>query len=287
MKRLAIIAAAGVSLCAAAARAGTILDDTFTYSGGPGSTTPYVNNASIIGQQPDTANLPGGVYSQSNSAFTSSIDTNGVGQPVPSDLLGPQNAQYVPLQSNGIYVEPSSLTVSMDIRLGSIAGTDAPMRGMALGFDATNSANTPDAGNGINGVLLDTQGNLKLMTSTVNGGLPTTTTLIPYSAASFGGNAFSNNTFYTLQYSVDTTTGAITNLSLFNTTGSESLAAAGIVAALTGSGTNYLAVQSSGNDGNAQGAIDNLMVSSPTPEPTSIGLLGLASLGLLIRRRRN
>lgn len=109
-----------------------------------------------------------------------------------------------------------------------------------------------------------------------------------------GGAAFSTNNYYTLQYTLDTTTGNLSNISLSGSNANFS--------ALTGhsiKGTDpqhfadYLAIGGdfntadigSGGSG-INGNVKNLSLSSTIPEPSAYALLGLGTVGMVARRRR-
>jgi len=228
------------------------------------------NNAcgSIGGYPPDTVNLPGGVWS---AAAWSDFFGN-VSMPVPSadassgnpppEMTGGANGQaWVPISSNGGYTEPTVLTISADIDLGSFidyAGpysSDTAVRGIMLGFCSgyptnhylvenndpkgeTNVAGYEGADN-FAGLWLDpVKGDLYLQqfnnsylgkpgnAQAGSGAFSDVTNITPILLFSSSTNLgpFNANSWYHLSYQVDTTSGIITNVTLSNNLGTNTAA---------------------------------------------------------------
>jgi hypothetical protein len=247
---------------------GTILSDTFTNSGGPYGTTAYSNGAAINGQSPDSLDLSGGKYTYFStvSTYGGGVISTAVGNAGSSVEVGPQSALALPLNgSGGGYTEPTVLKLSADIEVYTLAGSDKNIRGIALGLSATAPIGVATDGSPINnGVLFNTtNGALSLISN--NGATITPLTL--YDPTGLG--AFSTTHFYHLSYTIDTSTGLISNLTLSDSIGSDTFAAGTLSGFVTGTGSpastaNYLTVSASGNNGSEFGYVDNLTVSVPS-----------------------
>ena len=74
------------------------------------------------------------------------------------------------------------------------------------------------------------------------------------------------NQFYTLSYSIDITTGVVTNLNLSDSVGAETIASPGTLPGFSVNRTNakFLVVSSSGNSASQFGYVDNLAVTCRT-----------------------
>ena len=228
----------------------------------------------IATSQPDTANLPGGAYNYfTNSAgFTGGVISTAVGNPGSSLEIGPQCDLALSLTTPGAVLEvPNSLTVSADFELNSIAGTDKAFRGMGIGFNAT--APTAVASNGnpiVNGIGVAPDGHLFFNES--NGTANANVTGGTYNSSLLG--TLSANQFYTLSYTIDITTGVVTNLNLSDSVGAETIASPGTLPGFDVNRTQakFLVVSSSGNNASQFGYIDNLAVSfGPAPTVTTGG----------------
>jgi sugar lactone lactonase YvrE len=255
-----------------AASTSAIVADTFTNSGGPFGTTAYANGASIITAttQPDTANLPGGVYNYfTNSAgFPGGVISTSVGNP--SLEIGPQCDLALPLTTPGAVLEvPNSLTVSVDFELNSIGGSDQVFRGMGIGFNATAPTGVNTNSNVIvNGVAVAPDGHLFF--NETNGTANANITGGTYNASLLG--PLTANQFYTLSYTIDITTGVVTNLNLSDSVGAETIASPGTLPGFNVNRTNakFLVVSSSGQFASQFGYVDNLAVTAgPAPSVTT------------------
>jgi hypothetical protein len=164
----------------------------------------------------------------------------------------------------------TSYAISADLYLGNITDSDGGVqRGVGLGFYTSTGAG---AAANFYGLALHPGGSLDLV---INGATP-------------GGGAqdiaypgaFSATSFHTLSYVINTSTGAISNVTLDGNL--ESFTSTAFTAVTSSSLAGFYVSSSSGP---TVGNIDNFSLAD-VPEPCSLGLLWLAPLGLLIRRRR-
>ena len=244
------------------------------------------NGASVNGRTPDGVDLPGSTWQvgQQNAGGTSpmTIDTS-IGNPAPSVSTNFNDAAGISIASANGYTEPSELTISADLNIGTIHGGGLSYNtyGEGLGFWSTVPTNGQNSFTGFTGIALDPYGDLTF----INNGTATTVKAAAPSSATISGGYITG--FNTLTYSVDTTTGTITNLVFdgTNLTSDFSSAAASTAGAPTFAGfysdEPYTA--------NATGYVDNFSVSttSPVPEPASLMLLATAGVGLLWVGRKN
>jgi len=207
------------------------------------------NNETVDGMKPDTTNLPGGAWSMDavNTAgsFEAYIDT-GEGNPAPSlhlyDVGGSTGSAAIPIWSVATYTKPIKFSISVDIKELN------PGIVLLVGFYGTLPAAGSPSITGLTGLGYHTDnGDLDLVE---NG---TTKTTLPFTGT------FSSSGFNTLSFSVDTSTGGLSNVHLTGLTGSYPFS----TTALTDAATRYIAFGTS--TGGAQGAcqyFDNLMMKS-------------------------
>jgi hypothetical protein len=168
-----------------------------TSPGGNGSTTggngdAQDGNAIEIGA---TLNLDGG-------GTVSSYAAVGFRRALGSLTLGSYNT--LPILTISSYIRPESS------QFGNSGDTTSPPDGALLGFNSAGGAADTNNYNDANpvGLLLDGSGGLTL----VSAGLETGSTI------AYSGGAFNSSLAYLLTYSINTTTGAITNISLQGST---------------------------------------------------------------------
>ena len=171
------------------------------------------NGTTIVGQAPDTANLPSGTWSASN------VDSAKYTSPNQLTITAANGCLQIPT-SSASYTPPSVLTISAALCVNNINAGDVYGRGLGLGFYATAQSSGVAEFNWSGGLTLDVAGTNNAGAGSVEpdmGGGPTgeirpASTIVPFPTAVFG--AFSTSKFYTLSYSIDTTTGQISNVSL-------------------------------------------------------------------------
>ncbi len=126
-------------ILASQARADTvIISDNYSW---------VTNGTKITGSSPTgtgNVDLPGGTYT--NNTYGSADYFTGLtatGNPVPGIVSNSYQAAAILPLSGGSYTEPNTLTVSADLCVGNVNGTNAnplgsqPPRGIGLGFYAT------------------------------------------------------------------------------------------------------------------------------------------------------
>lgn len=270
--RLFLITVCVLSGIRSANAAPTIISDSFT--GTDGST--------LNGRTPDGADLPGRTYSaaseNSSGSFAQPVIDTGSGNPSPSARTGFNGATFIDISSTGSYTKPSLLTLGLDLQMNTIANDGGAVRGIGLGFFSPTPAGGGNADSNFTGLTVRPDGSLHL----VKQGVQQLATV-----AAFAG--FSIDTFYTLTYSVDTSTGSITNV-LFNGNDDTATFSGGTSAGdFTPAVTNLTGFYgSTANNAGLFGRVDNYSVSAvgaEVPEPSTWALI-LGGLATLCSRRR-
>ena len=180
------------------------------------------NGTNITGSSPTgtgNVNLPGGTYTHNTFAtadyFTGSTAT---GNPAPGIVTNSYAAAAILPLSSGTYTEPTTLTVSADLRVGNVGGTNTnpltsdPPRGIGLGFFSAATPLMPYGG--FTGFFLDSSGALWMgYAPDLSGGTFTEPGDVLVSWASMqGSTTFSTSSFYTLAFTVNRTTGTVANV---------------------------------------------------------------------------
>jgi len=233
-----------------------IISDTFTGT----------NGTLLTAHTPGT-NLPGGSwYHYSDIWPGGTISDN-------TAFLSTSAVAFIGIASNGGYTKPDTMTISADIKVGNVDGAfyQGP-RGVGIGFTNTTPANV---GN-FKGLVLRPDGFLQLMTSNSS---------TESAKVASGISGFNGNTFYNLSYTINTTTAAITSITLAGSSANFSSIVSDSTGVFTNTNTQYAGIRVAADNGNKSGYADNFVVAI-VPEPATIGLLGLGAVGLLSRRRR-
>jgi len=255
LKKFAALLFGGIVACAGTAIGGTIISDNFTGT----------NTALLHGRAPTTS-LPGGTWLSNGQFGSGTISGNAA-------MLGGNGTTAVfDIASTGGYTKPTTIVISGDIRVNNIDGTyfGAP-RGVGIGFMSTAPAQLNF--NSFIGLSLRLDGVLQLMPS------PNATT----NAVASGISGFSGNTSYKLSYTINTTTAAITSITLAGSSADFSSIITASAGHFTNANTRYAGIRASAGSGTRTGFVDNFVV---IPEPTMIGVIGMVAVGLLSRRRR-
>ena len=231
----------------------------------------------IPGTVPNQVNLPGGLWQEAHGWDWAEPKSRGTGfGGVPNAAsLDDDTGLAIPIASSASYIKPAEFSVSAEI---AITAGNPGVGAVALGFYADPPPPADRAGGSgvtertnFTGLLVSDDGSMQLIEDALLVG------------SAIDGPDLDRNTLYSLIFDVDTSTGAISNVSLagnpfvFTTS------------AFTDSATAYAAFLASGGQ-NTDGAVDNFTVSSieadVIPEPASLSLLALGGLTLLARRRR-
>jgi hypothetical protein len=258
------------SLLTCNSQAVTIISDTFT--GG-------TNGDSLSAHTPDT-NLPGGSWL--NPSINPAVPEFTLASGTASG--NPQRSSAISILSNGGYVKPTQFTISADLSPNNMSVSDPASggRGIALGFFSATGTNSFSQ-NLFTGLVLDANGRLGLVQDPNSSGFFGAGSTLGTTVA-YAGGVFSATSFYTLSYTVDTTTGTISGISLSGSTADYSSLAANTL--FTNAATSYAGFYESATTF-AQAGVDNFQVST-IPEPSTWALLALAGfVCLTFSRSRN
>jgi len=233
------------------------------------------NWISILGQSPAT-NLPGAVWQLAtgwdyNQALFPDIESGGARWSAWSGT-----AVGLSIASSGNYTKPGALTIKADILINAASTGEAPWA--ALGFYDTlevSNGSVLSSKTNFTGVLLNYDGSLSLYNDGV---------MVPGSTVAFGGS-FSRGTYYTLSYTVDTSTGQISGVSLSGSSADYAPLMAS-AAPFTNAKTNYVGFGGAADSYPDHGGIHvknfSLVAADYLPESgTLIRLSGLSGLGLI------
>ncbi len=239
------------------------------------------NGASVNGRTPDGFDLPGTTWasqSQGGTAYPMAIASS-TGNPAPSVNTNFNDAAGISIASANSYTEPSVLTISGDLNMGNIVGGGLSYNvyGMGLGFWNTLPASGGTSSSGFTGITLDPYGDLTF----INNGTASATAkaAAPSSAIVVGGYITG---FNTLTYSINTGTGAITQLTFDGT--DLTSAFSGLTAFTPSVATLAGFYGNSPYSVSENGYVDNFAVSttSAVPEPATLGLCLVGGIGLLL-----
>ncbi len=272
-----VTTALGIAAYAGASRASTIIvSDGFSGT----------NGSDINGRTPDGANLPGSAWQvvQQNTTGASpmTIDTS-LGNPSPSANTNFNDAAGISIASSMGYTEPSVLTISSDLNMGTIVGGGLAYNayGVGLGFWNTLPVAGQSAPTGFTGITMDPYGDLTFIN---NGTASTTAKAAAPSSASIAGGYISG--FNTLTYSIDTGTGAITQLTFDGTDLTNSFSGLTVFTPSVATFAGFYG--NSPYSASENGYVDNFSVSTTAavPEPATLGLFALGAFGLLLVTRK-
>ncbi len=266
---LAVVAV--VTLVSSQAAAAFIVFDGFDGAG---------NGVTISGRTPSDANLPGDTWVRAtNQDPFRSTHTAGYGNPLPGTFGTPQAASAISIASAGGYTKPTKLQISADIAPRNLDGPASDGRGIALGFYSTVGTSQVFSQNHFTGLVLDSAGYLNLVHDPNPTGFFGSGSVLGTPIAFDG--TWDADLLRRLSYEVDTTTGAINNISLEGSSATYSFT----TALFTDANTAYAGMYTSSSSGGTRhGALDNFQV-VPEPGAWLLALIALAC-GLLVRRRK-
>jgi hypothetical protein len=244
----------------------TIISDTFTDT----------NGTAITSHVPDV-NLTGNAWT--TSTVNSFVNTSATIQNNAYNT-GPFSSSAININSNGGYVRPNELTISATLTPNNITTDGEAYRGVGLGFFSSFST-TQNYFNFV-GVVLDPTGRVSLIRTDNNYG----TTVVAQQAYTLG--TFDAAIPHTLSYSINSSTGAISNISLSDVNGTQNYSfTTTIFSSANTSLAGFYATQTSPHGTAGKSAfVDNFTVSA-IPEPSTYAFIGGAlALGLAVTRRR-
>ena len=233
------------------AQAGIIVSDTFTAA----------NGTAINGRTPSPVDLPGTTWVQANGAWTNDIENNLAN-------LGPDEGDAISIGTVASTYNVTSYSISDSFNLGTDTMNTYQLRGTWLGFFSSGTAEDTT----FTGLVVNPNGNIRLIGNNSN--------VIGSPIAISGFNAAAT---HTLSYSVDLTTGTISNILLDGS--AVSLTAPN--GTFTLADTAYAGFHNSSNSASSFGSVGNFVLSSPqvVPEPASWTLV-LGGLGMLLIGRK-
>ena len=232
------------------AHASVVLSDDFTRS----------NGTNISGTAPGVVDVPGGSY-WVNPYWSNSVQNNTL--QLQADLSA--------IVTLGSYAN-SVLSFTTSLSLGNLSGSGGN-RGVGIGLNSAAHGNSDS----FSGLRLDPTGALTLMSN-----------FTQHASVTAFGAGFDESIFHTLSYSVDTATGAVSNIQLSGSTADFSALVTASQAANYFTGYGYASLQAGGKDGGEFGYFDSFQVSSSinVAEPASLALFGVGLFGLGLGRRQ-
>lgn len=166
------------------------------------------DDTTILGLFPETNNgVVGATYHESNNFWTQNSPVgifNNLAQ------LGADNQASLPIASDGDFVQPEKIGVSVVLNLGTTAPAPGPddvpvKRGVGVGFyTATGGVATPV---GFRGLMITTEGTL-ILAQEVENASPRAGEIVEIT------NGIDTSVDHTVAFEIDTTTGDISNILL-------------------------------------------------------------------------
>ena len=251
--------------------------------------TGAADAAALGGTNPNLVNISGNTWVKATNQPDLQVRTFApFGNSAPGVNGRSQGASAIEINGGGFTLAADApITISADFRQTitpsfntGLTGGAANGRGWALGYFSSVTGNQFSQ-NSFTGLVLGLGGALNVVQDPNATGFfgagSTLGTAVPF------GGTFDPEAYYTLTYSVDRATGALTDISLSGSTADYSSLLGTTL--FTESATRYAGVYSSGTTSTGlTGAMDNFIVST-IPEPSSAVLAMLGGLGLLRRRR--
>ena len=236
------------------------------------------NGALVAGRTPDGWDIPSTTWeaqSQGGTAYPMTLTTS-TGNPSPSVNTNFNDAAGINIASADGYLEPSAMTISADLNMGNIGGGGLSYNvyGVGLGFWNALPASGTNASSGFTGITMDPYGDLTF----INNGTASATTK---AAAPTG---YISGGFNSLAYSIDTGTGAITQVTFDGTDLTSNFSG---VTAFTPSVAALAGFYGNSPDSVSEnGYVDNFSLSTPggvyVPDPATLSLVAIGGLSLLL-----
>ena len=235
-------------------------------------------NGAIMGRTPDTRNVPGYTYTESQNNSSGSLanmelDTS-TGSPGNSLRTGFNNSLQI--QISNALVPPKYVRISVDAQINTLLD-DSLVRGIGVGYydpvPTVFPGTIADTTTGFTGLVVNPAGTLEYVLGGISQGTFGTTAPV----------GFSTSAFLTLDYQVDTSSGSFRSVSYGGTDYTANFAA---VDDFTPS--NYFgAFGTTSTSAFNFGRLDNLEIEIlAVPEPSTLGLLGIGMVLLRRLRRR-
>ena len=252
--------------------------------------TGATDAAAIAGTSPNLVNTPGNQWVQSTGqpGLVTRLFAP-FGNSAPGVSGRSQGGNAIELNGPGLTVASDEvITIAADFRQTitpsfntGLAGGAAAGRGWALGYYSSVGSGNQFSQNSFTGIVIGIDGGLNVVQDPNATGFfgagSTLGTAVPF------GGTFDREAYYTLSYTIDRGTGAITDLSLSGSTADYSSLLGTTLFDETA--TAFAGVYTSGTTSTGlTGAMDNFSVGI-VPEPSSVALLALSGMGLLRRRR--
>jgi hypothetical protein len=296
----AITAGAASLLMGGHASAATIIQDSFSSASNYGNNMSYYSSSTSTGLAPDTTNLPGGRYQPDSSyVYNAAAEYNTNGGNAGVNVASFRQPTAVAL-TLGAY-DTGVLQITANILYGSTG--NAPHSTPSTQIQSPSTSYTLVGFNG----QTDTSGSEYDGVSPFNGGSSPSTGFTGLSASGYGalqlysegvavGSAIAYGGTYNplaptaLTYEIDTSSGAISDVSFGNSTATYNFSNTGSFA---NADTSYLEFGGNTPNSGTAGTAGEVLFSyinvssvSATPEPATLGLMAIGGLGLLKRRRR-
>lgn len=203
----------------------------------------------LLGKEPETNNgVSGATFHESNNFWTGNSDVGIFGERA---QLGADNQLNLPIATDGTFVPPEVIGVSVVLNLGTTAGApdpDAvtnPQRGIGLGFFAgTGTVATPD---NFRGIMITTNGRLIFAQHGFDGS-PRAGLIEELS------NGIDTSVDHTISYEINTTTGDIGNILL------DGVAQPDVETTLFNEAINHVGIMVSSQSGGTLASYDDFTV---------------------------
>ena len=226
----------------------------------------------LLGKEPETNNgVSGATFHESNNFWTGNSDVGIIGERA---QLGADNQLNLPIATDGTFVPPEVIGVSVILNLGTTAGPpdpDAvtnPQRGIGLGFFAgTGTVAAPD---NFRGIMITTNGRFIFAQHGFDGS-PRAGLIEELS------NGIDTSVDHTISYEINTTTGDIGNILL------DGVAQPDVEMTLFNEAINHVGIMVSSQSGGTLASYDDFTVTDGAATGGGGGWKLMISLMILSR----